>query len=112
MPKIYHKVEVPFVETFRTAKVAGMFDISPQKKLTKEWNLNFPIEQVKDDWNIGLIVGGSGSGKTILSKQIFGEKNYHYGFDWDNNLGNNGNNSNCSIFKHNSHSSTDTQGVN
>jgi len=84
MPKLKYKVETPYVETFRSAKVAGMFDISPQKKLIKEWEFDFPIETVKKDWNIGLIVGISGAGKSILAKKIFGEKNYHSGFEWDN----------------------------
>jgi len=84
MSTIIHKIETPFVETFRTAKVAGMFDISPEKKLTKEWSFDFPIEKINKAWNIGLIVGASGSGKTILSKKIFGEKYYHEGFIWNN----------------------------
>lgn len=82
MPNFNYKIETPYIESFRTAKVAGLFDISPQQKLCKEWNINLPIEELNDNWSIGLIVGSSGAGKTILSKKIFGEENYFNGFEW------------------------------
>lgn len=80
MPNFKHVVETPFVSTFRTDKVAGMFDIPAQEKLTKEWMINAPLED--KDWQIGLIVGASGAGKTTISKRLFGEENYHYGYEW------------------------------
>jgi GNAT superfamily N-acetyltransferase len=82
MPKFNYKIETPYIESFRSAKIAGLFDLPPQEKLYKEWNVDLPIEELNDDWNIGLIVGASGAGKTILSKKIFGEENYHNGFQW------------------------------
>lgn len=57
-----------------------MFDVPVEEKLSQEWNVDIPIENEK--WGIGLIVGPSGSGKTTLGKRIFGEENYHYGYDW------------------------------
>ena len=34
------------------------------------------------DWNIGLIVGGSGTGKTTIAKELFGE--YYCEENWNN----------------------------
>jgi ABC-type ATPase involved in cell division len=84
MPKLNFEIEYPYIESFRTAKIAGMFDLSPTEKLKKSWDIDLPIEELNNNWNIGLIVGASGSGKTILSKKIFGEENYHKGFVWNN----------------------------
>lgn len=80
MPYIKHVVETDYHSTFRTEKVAGMFDIPPSEKLRKEWIIDAPIEQ--QDWQIGRIVGASGTGKTTIAKKLFGEETYHEGFDW------------------------------
>jgi ABC-type polar amino acid transport system ATPase subunit/GNAT superfamily N-acetyltransferase len=72
MPSFNHVVETKYSPTFRTEKVAGMFDIPPADVLTKKWEVNFPVENV--DWQIGLIVGPSGCGKTTLAKRIFGNE--------------------------------------
>lgn len=82
--KFNHKVVSEYKPTFRTSKVTGMFDVPVTDKIVKEWEVDFPIEQLDDEqgWNIGLIVGPSGAGKTTLAKHIFGEEAYHEGFDW------------------------------
>jgi hypothetical protein len=85
MPSFTHIVECPYFDSFRASKIAGMFDIPPTLKLKKEWQVDFPIENLKDNWNVGLIVGASGSGKSILSSKIFGEKNIHKEFKWNEN---------------------------
>ncbi len=79
MPRFKHVVESPYKETFRTAKVAGMFDVPVQDKITKEWDIDLPIDDI--EWQIGLIVGASGSGKSTIAKELFGE-NLHTGFKW------------------------------
>ena len=80
MPNFKHVVETEFKSTFRSEKVAGLFDIPVQEKLKKEWNIHCPIEN--KPWQIGLIVGSSGAGKTTIAKKMFGEDNYHFGFEW------------------------------
>lgn len=80
MPRFKHLVEVNYSPTFRTEKVAGMFDVSPEKKLKKEWDINLPIEDF--EWEIGLIIGASGSGKTSIAKAVFGESAYFSGHEW------------------------------
>lgn len=80
MPKFKHKVETAYNPTFRTQKVAGMFDVPVEEKLSHEWDIDMPVED--EDWSVGLIVGPSGSGKTTIAKRVFGEDNYHTGFEW------------------------------
>lgn len=80
MPSFKHVVEIDYIPTFRTQKVAGMFDVPVEGKLRKEWDINFPIEE--REWQVGLIVGASGAGKTTLANKIFGEEAYFGGFDW------------------------------
>lgn len=71
-----------YIDTFRNAKVAGMFDLEPTQKMTRTWEVELPIEE--KDWKIGLIVGSSGSGKTTIAKTFF-EKGYWEEKNWDNN---------------------------
>lgn len=53
--------------TFRVKKLMADFDISPSHANEHfEGDFNFPKH-----WNIGLIVGGSGTGKTTIAKSIF-----------------------------------------
>lgn len=80
--KFKHIVTTPYEPTFRSAAVAGMFDVQPGDTLSEEWDVDLPLEEYPD-WQIGLIVGPSGSGKTTLAKRMFGEENYHNGFEWN-----------------------------
>lgn len=80
MPSFVHVVESDYKPTFRTESVASMFDVSVEKKLSKKWSVDLPIEQ--QDWQIGLIVGPSGSGKSVISKKIFGDS-VHKEFSWN-----------------------------
>jgi len=80
--KFHHKVSSEFKPTFRSSKIAGMFDIDVEQKIVNEWDVDFPIEDVNPDWQVGVIVGPSGAGKTTLAKKIFGEDAYFQGFEW------------------------------
>jgi len=61
--------------TFRINAIKNMFDLS-----VSEIAENFVGEiTLADDWSIGVIYGASGTGKTTISKEIFGksfEKKY------------------------------------
>ncbi len=82
MPHLVHIVESEYKPSFRSEKVASMFDVPVADKLRKSWDVNLPIEE--KPWQIGLITGASGSGKTILSKRLF-DSNFHNGFEWHSN---------------------------
>lgn len=60
----------PIEDSFRVSKIRGMFDY--QKKSSEE-HFAGKIELPKG-WQIGAIVGASGTGKTSIARKIFGEK--------------------------------------
>ena len=55
--------------TPRVLQVSGMFDVPPNQKLSQEWNGVLPLNE--REWNIGIIVGASGSGKSSILKELF-----------------------------------------
>lgn len=57
-------------QSFRAVKAANSLDIDVEKKLTHKLEIkNVDIQ----NFNVGLILGASGSGKTSVAKHIFGE---------------------------------------
>ncbi len=70
MPRfdIIKKVEPE--QTYRVANVVGNFDLDLQH-IDEHFTGNIEIEGV--EWNVGLIVGGSGTGKSTIAKECFGE---------------------------------------
>lgn len=69
------------VDTFRTSSIKGQFDIPNMEEVKTEFNVNLPCEGKV--WNIGLIVGSSGSGKTTIAKECFKDFFFFSGFKWD-----------------------------
>jgi ABC-type ATPase with predicted acetyltransferase domain len=57
-------------ETFRTQTVRSSFTLE-NAKLEKRFIGSLPVEN--EDWQIGVIVGRSGTGKTTIAKEIFKE---------------------------------------
>ena len=55
-------------ETFRVSSVLNAFDLSIDKiKETFEGDITIEGKE----WNIGLIVGSSGTGKSTIAKELF-----------------------------------------
>jgi ABC-type lipoprotein export system ATPase subunit len=70
------KCAVP--DSARVRQLEGMFDVPPVKHSVKEWHGEIPLDE--EDWNVGLIVGPSGIGKSVLLRELFGgEKEYEWG---------------------------------
>ncbi len=67
-------------ETFRSQSVVGTYTLS-DVKLEKHFKGSLPIED--DDWQVGVIVGRSGSGKTSIAKQLFPDA-FIRGFEYTN----------------------------
>ena len=66
-------------ETFRVSKIRADFDIQNDKsKEHFKGEINIP-----ERWNIGAIVGGSGTGKSTIAKQIWSDQ-YINGFEYIN----------------------------
>lgn len=55
-------------ETFRVSSVLNSFDLSIDK-VKEHFEGNIDIED--KEWNIGLIVGSSGTGKSTIAKELF-----------------------------------------
>lgn len=67
-------------ESYRAQRVKSLFNAEDGSTFKTEVNIN--IEDL--DWGIGLIVGASGSGKTSIGKQFFGDnKIYDLYANWD-----------------------------
>jgi len=54
-------------KTFRVASIMGKFDLQSEN-IVEHFKGNIDIN---DDWQIGVIVGKSGTGKTTIAKQLF-----------------------------------------
>ena len=69
--------EVKPKQTFRVASVIGKFDLQSEHIIEHfQGNIEIP-----EKWQIGLIVGKSGTGKTTIAKQLFPDSyitNYKY----------------------------------
>jgi ABC-type ATPase with predicted acetyltransferase domain len=65
-------------DSFRSQSVVGSFTLS-DVKLEKRFKGSLPIED--ENWQVGVIVGRSGSGKTSIAKQLFPEA-YIRGFEY------------------------------
>ena len=70
MPSINIVRESGIERTGRVLQLEGLFDVAPSKKSRVEWTCDLPIEE--QDWNIGLILGASGSGKSTVLAEMFG----------------------------------------
>lgn len=66
--------EIKLVSTIertpRVMQIEGMFDIDSADKSVTTIPLNLP-DLTSRDWNVGLIVGPSGAGKTTVARKLF-----------------------------------------
>lgn len=78
MPSFDIVKEIRPVKTFRVSNIISNFDLDIEHAC-EHFKGNIDIEA--RDWNVGLIVGGSGTGKTTIAKECFGNAhwaNYKY----------------------------------
>lgn len=62
-------VAVP--KSSRVQQLGAMFDVPVPEESTVEWHGQVPIDEKA--WNIGVIVGPSGSGKSSIARELFGD---------------------------------------
>lgn len=65
--------------TYRVSSIVGAFDLD-LNHINEHFTGNIDIED--KDWNVGLIVGGSGTGKSTIAKDVFGD-NYVKGYEYN-----------------------------
>lgn len=78
MPSFDIVKEVKPDETFRVNNIINNFDLDVEH-IHEHFTGNIDIEG--KDWNVGLIVGGSGTGKSTIAKQCFAD-NYIKGYEY------------------------------
>lgn len=71
MPSIDFVVECAVSSSLRARQVCSMFDVPIAEKTSRHWRGDLPIDERA--WNVGLIVGPSGSGKSSISRKLFGD---------------------------------------
>lgn len=71
MPTVDFVVQSDIDLTPRVRQLASMFDCPPEKKQAIRFSLDLPIEE--SEWSIGLVVGPSGSGKSSVMRQVWGD---------------------------------------
>jgi GNAT superfamily N-acetyltransferase len=76
MPLLDVTVTCPVFDSFRVQQVAGMFDVPIAQRAAQRFRLEIPEDLLRNDWQIGLIVGPSGGGKTTIARELFGEQLY------------------------------------
>jgi len=79
MPSSKFVVSSVASSSFKANKIKSMFDCD-MDEVIKEFDVQIPIEDTS--WNVGLIVGASGTGKTTIAKTLFKEFHFFSGFHW------------------------------
>lgn len=67
------KLQTEIARTPRVMQLEGMFDLQAAEYSVTEIQNTIPDLSTKD-WNVGLIVGPSGAGKTTVAREMFGNQ--------------------------------------
>jgi GNAT superfamily N-acetyltransferase len=70
--KVHVAVSSPIQLTGRVRQMAGLFDVPLEEKLALSWDHDLPLDG--KPWNVGLIYGPSGAGKTLLATKLWPER--------------------------------------
>lgn len=66
------RVSTPVSRSMRARQLSAMFDVPEHDESMREWAGDVPLDERA--WNVGLIVGPSGAGKTTVARQLFGDE--------------------------------------
>lgn len=81
MPTFNIISEFKHSKSFRNQSIIDRYDLNVEHLKTK---LQGNLDINSQDWNVGLIVGASGTGKSSIAKHIF-QENYIRNFQYDEN---------------------------
>ncbi len=79
MPSVQVKLTCPVYDSFRVQQIAGMFDVPLKEKMSETFEVDLPGDD--EPWQVGLIVGPSGSGKSSIAREAFATELYQ-ATDW------------------------------
>jgi ABC-type ATPase with predicted acetyltransferase domain len=79
MPRVDLTLESNVERTARVVQLEGIFDVPASEKTRVEFHFDAPFEE--KPWQVGLIVGPSGAGKTSVARHLFGDAIVK-GYDW------------------------------
>jgi ABC-type ATPase involved in cell division/GNAT superfamily N-acetyltransferase len=79
--KLSATVSSPAFGSYRSARVRSLFNVSEDQGSSHSISIDAPLDE--KEWQIGLVVGASGTGKTTLGSLLFGGGKVHKGFEWD-----------------------------
>lgn len=65
-------VEVAVSSSVRARQLEALFDVPRAERSTMRWRGGVDIDE--RPWNVGLVVGPSGSGKSVVSASLFGRQ--------------------------------------
>lgn len=71
MPRVDLDLRVAIERTPRAVQLEGIFDVPETRHSGVSYHFDVPIEE--RPWQIGLIVGPSGAGKTSVARHLFGD---------------------------------------
>jgi len=71
MPSVDLVVESRLSRTGRVRQLEAMFDVPPAEASRLSWKGEVPIEA--REWNVGLVVGPSGGGKSSVMRKLWGD---------------------------------------
>jgi ABC-type lipoprotein export system ATPase subunit len=57
--------------SIRARQVCASFDVPPEQRSTLTWEFDFPYDA--QPWQVGLVVGPSGTGKSTVLRHVWGE---------------------------------------
>jgi ABC-type molybdenum transport system ATPase subunit/photorepair protein PhrA/GNAT superfamily N-acetyltransferase len=79
MPRVDLELKVNVERTPRAVQLEGLFDVPEMRHASVSFHFDVPLDE--KPWQIGLIVGPSGAGKTSVARHLFGD-NIVQGYDW------------------------------
>jgi len=79
VPRVDLDLNVEIERTPRAVQLEGIFDVPETRHSSASYHFDVPLHERL--WQIGLIVGPSGAGKTSVARHLFGD-NIVQGYDW------------------------------